>query len=254
MASYMRVIEKLERQGKRKHELKQQKAERKKRKEDVTEETTAAGTTEPQQPQVEEQQQQQQQQQQHKITMLTTVDSVASLNNLAVDQQHASSAESPATATTTNSKDYSFVDVSVQPRSTLHLLQRNLSSPSLTSSSPIVTTSPPTVFTQQSQPAPQQQPTKFNPKKHWLKCCSTIDENTSSLSSPPPPSQPPLNVNTAEQRDLEHPLVASCISNSSSFAIAWRHCRRGTTQKATSHALRHRRAFQQHRAAVLAAA
>ena len=58
------------------------------------------------------------------------------------------------------SPDFSFVDVSVRPRQTLNLLQRNLSSPTYSMSSLLDVVGPVAA-------SPK---TLFNPKKRWLKC------------------------------------------------------------------------------------
>ena len=87
------------------------------------------------------------------------------------------------------SPDYSFVNLSIQPRQTLNLIQRNLSSPSsfsmkcesINNNNNTTTTTNANNETTINNSNQQQ---LFNPKKYWLKCstASTVIEQT------PPPS------------------------------------------------------------------
>jgi hypothetical protein len=121
------------------------------------------------------------------------------------------------------SPDYSFVNLAIQPRQTLDLLQRNLSSPTYKSSNSMhslmikkleslendvdfilhhhqrtnsSSSSTSCVITpvllnsecHQTQSSQQQKLNFFNPKKHWLKCSTVEDSNSIASSSPSPQS------------------------------------------------------------------
>ena len=131
------------------------------------------------------------------------------------------------------SPDYSFVNLTIQPRPTLDLLQRNLSSSptyNVNGNKSLKTTleslendvnfilhkrtATTTIDTSAAAPNPQQiipedqHISFFNPKKHWLKCSKVVaEENSSSLSlvSPPPPMLSSISTN-------EH--LAATVTNS----------------------------------------
>jgi hypothetical protein len=103
-------------------------------------------------------------------------------------------------STKVKSPDYSFVNLAIQPRKTLNLLQRNLSITDTTSLRLDAIENNVNFIAENSlqnhqQQQQQQQMTPnssedsstklfFNPKKHWLKSCVTTTSTSESTSSP----------------------------------------------------------------------
>ena len=113
--------------------------------------------------------------------------------------------KSESSKTNVESPDYSFVDLSVQPRQTLNLLQRNLSK----------IEEAPKVEDENSKPM------LFNPKKHWLKCSSVEHQNVPFQTVTPPLKKRRLVIGTeakllAEISPAEYlhicPIPAPCFS------------------------------------------
>jgi len=204
--SYVRVIERLEKQGERKRELRQQKAEQRaakaaakaaqEAKQAKTEKETEPSNKKNPQETSSDSNSQQADQEIEKIidqakTSKDTSDKATdkiSANNLsaaATTTATTAAASSSSSSEKVKSPDFSFVDVSVRPRQTLNLLQRNLSSPTysmqtieinnrldttVSESSELQQQVSPQVFQSAVTVNSQQQTTLFNPKKRWLKC------------------------------------------------------------------------------------
>lgn len=260
LMSYVRVIERLERQGERKKELRQQKADQKAAK------AAAAAAA--------KQQQQQQQgetnstkvehdkENNHKENgkagsgkkVITSADSsnkettsaanqadkeiesiikadgtkVATVVQDAAPTTAPGNPSSPSTSSDkVKSPDFSFVDVSVRPRQTLNLIQRNLSSPTYSGSSLVPMESMPSAMEPQTAlPALATDSTAsntfgqsfnkalFNPKKRWLKC--------SEEDSPPYPQPQPLTPTPTSTPSTPYPqaTLASTSSCESTTVVA----------------------------------
>lgn len=130
-----------------------------------------------------------------------------------VSENSVSSSSAASSSDKVKSPDFSFVDVSVRPRQTLNLIQRNLSSPTYSGSNLIPMESMPSAMEHQS---PQtalpgllaadnsnnsttgQQNTfgqsfnkaLFNPKKRWLKCSEEDSPPHAQPQTPTPTSTP----------------------------------------------------------------
>ncbi len=207
--SYVRVIERLEKQGERKKELRQQKAEQKAAKAAALEAKRIETEKENEfkiksNSQKSDSSETATNNQQADQEIEKIIDQAKNNPEKVTDKSKFNSTTNMATATATNmmmvgaentekvkSPDFSFVDVSIRPRQTLNLLQRNLSSPSysmqandINSRLECTASEPQQVF----QPAllvssQQQQATLFNPKKRWLKCSEATNNTTISCPS-----------------------------------------------------------------------
>lgn len=240
LISYVKVIEKLEKQGKRKKELKQQRAAAAAAaaaSQSVLDSTKASNSLpvlkeengvdsdsdSKRKPQSSTDSSQQQQQQigniSSKSIMANLIPQIEKNDNTkssllrsmeqVVDQEiadinekgalanktnrtnmpHTESATTAAAATlhgdlnkpTVKSPDYSFVNVSIQPRQTLNLIQRNLSTPA---AYPILDyEQPDNDFKPQLNLLSNNNLPLFNPKKYWLKCSTSTSVDATTTSS-----------------------------------------------------------------------
>lgn len=246
LMSYVRVIERLERQGERKKELRQQKAEQK-----AAKAAAAAAAAKQQQSgeisvKVEHDKENNHKENGTKAASgkknATSNDSKESASPIAnqVDKEIESIIEGNPKGTKADTKvatpsltqdatgehnssdkvkspDFSFVNVSVRPRQTLNLLQRNLSSPTYCGSnllpmdsmpSPLEATTPSTAPVMSSDiTCFNQKKALFNPKKRWLKC--------SEEDSPPSATLPTQQTNSTPSTPFPV-IVAAAVTASSS--------------------------------------
>lgn len=239
LMSYMKVIEKLERQTNRKKELKEQREAAKlaaassakpddnsgntvKENDTATSNTTKANAKK--QPRLSIKQEFVQNNpkvdQEHKLADMEIEHIIQKGGNKTENSGGASSANTTFHQHPIESPDYSFVNLAIQPRQTLDLLQRNLSSPagllvpcrvktleplendvdfilkhqrnnnsSLNSPNPL---SPANMIASPVDASDYSRRDFFNPKKHWLKCSSISTESYSNLDPSTPMSAPPL--------------------------------------------------------------
>ena len=127
----------------------------------------------------------------------------------------------------TKSPDFSFVNLSIKPRDTLALLQRNITSPSLLSSEnnnsfeknisitvnteyPIKQSVPPLNNDDGSSISPNINQHVFNPKKYWLKCSSVSSDTTDQCQSSP-------NLNSQPLKKRRH-MFQDCESSKNSLS------------------------------------
>ena len=227
--SYVKVIEKLEKQGKRKKELKQQKAEAKaKQQEELTvkqtEQTTLNQTEEvtfnlnqeaelnkdiKNSEQVADKIDQSDQEIVNIIESSNAcnqnIDKVATDSGIATTLPDTLKVKSP---------DFSFVDLSIKPRQTLNLIQRNLSSPSYSMQLADLNNNcmeVPNVYSdKQEQQYQKPQHPLVNPKKRWLKCSEASSVGQSSVNqetldtavSQPPKKRRHIFIDVDEPADL----------------------------------------------------
>ena len=171
LASYVRVIEKLEKQVKRKKEIKPRDHSDKCDADKCTKETN------------EKENDKNKKSKANRPSLLSKHEPTAE----PVDQEIASINERPAPdddiKSNVKSPDYSFVNLSIQPRHTLNLLQRNLANDERFSPALESLENNKTFLTNKSF---------FHPKKHWLKTCCSNENSQSELSpSKSESSQPP---------------------------------------------------------------
>ncbi|CAF0717613.1 unnamed protein product [Brachionus calyciflorus] len=186
LASYMRVIERLEKQNKRKKESKiKENCEKieSKLSEDSNDNKNSQGTCEKENEKILEKISKKSKTSRPSLLVKTQVSET-------VDMEIASITEAKPLETneeikpTVKSPDYSFVNLSIQPRRTLNLLQRNLESDDENRFSPALESleNNKNFLTNKSF---------FHPKKHWLKTCSNEDSQNGSSPTKNENPQPP---------------------------------------------------------------
>ena len=225
LMSYMRVIEKLEMQGKRKKMLKEQKETSAASNTESKVEPNSASTQSPAEAETKNHTKNGLAKTKEKNKNLGLIHSrvqnepernqldneIANIIENGIEKQDPNIANANLAANnsfqsvdkplTVKSPDFSFVNLTIQPRKTLNLLQRNLSSPSLSceprvflESSKSLTdnyaaeadTSSQTGSFVDEQFNEQSNQHIFNPKKYWLKCSSVCEPNEQAPSRTQP--------------------------------------------------------------------
>lgn len=208
LMSYLRVFERLEKQGERKKELRQQKAEQKAAKAAAAAAKAAEEAVEGKFENDKENENANQLNndekkaeniescnQQNDKEIQSIIEGGAKNSNTFSEQEthvekrttNENLASFDLSEKKVKSPDFSFVDISIRPRETLNLIQRNLSSPSYSMQALEMSN---IVHTEQlpmddSQKKFIQKETKvINPKKRWLKCseANTLDSSAFSPS------------------------------------------------------------------------
>ena len=225
LMSYMRVIEKLEMQGKRKKMLKEQKeisAASSSEPPKAEPNSTLASTQSPAEAETKNQTKNGLAKTKEKSKNLGLIHSrqsepersqldneIARIIENASEKQHDpslahphSSSQSAEKLTPVKSPDFSFVDLTIQPRKTLNLLQRNLSSPCVSCEQPRALLESSTSLTDSCMAEADASSQTgsvggggdeqsfnqhiFNPKKYWLKCSSVGEANEQAPSRTQP--------------------------------------------------------------------
>ena len=214
--SYVKVIEKLEKQGKRKKELKQQKAEAKaKQQEEVTVKQTEQIMNQSEEATVRLSQEvdpnkevKSGEQAADKVDQSDQeIVNIIESSNVCTGHTESVATDNTAIQTTLSdtlkvrSPDFSFVDLSIKPRQTLNLIQRNLSSPSYSMQLTDLNNNfleVSNVFSdkQEQQQLQKEQQPLVNPKKRWLKCSeassvgqSSLNQESLDMAVPQPPKK-----------------------------------------------------------------